>query len=69
MKEVILAHQKEIEESNVLTTLGLTEKNYIVLSAHREENIDNEKHFESLMNAVNKMAEKYQMPVIYSLQQ
>lgn len=67
MKEVILAHQKEIEESNVLTTLGLTEKNYIVLSAHREENIDNEKHFESLMNAVNKMAEKYQMPVIYSL--
>ena len=63
MKEVILAHQKEIEESNVLTTLGLTEKNYIVLSAHREENIDNEKHFESLMNAVNKMAEKYQMPV------
>ena len=67
MKEVILAHQKEIDESNVLTTLGLTEKNYIVLSAHREENIDNEKHFESLMNAVNKMAEKYQMPVIYSL--
>ena len=65
MKEVILAHQKEIEESNVLTTLGLTEKNYIVLSAHREENIDNEKHFESLMNAVNKMAEKYQMPVIF----
>ena len=61
MKEVILAHQKEIDESNVLTTLGLTEKNYIVLSAHREENIDNEKHFESLMNAVNKMAEKYQM--------
>lgn len=57
MKEVILAHQKEIDESNVLTTLGLTEKNYIVLSAHREENIDNEKHFESLMNAVNKMAE------------
>ena len=67
MKEVILAHQKEIDESKVLETLGLSQKKYIVLSAHREENIDHVEHFESLMNAVNSMAEAYQMPVIYSL--
>ncbi len=67
MKEVILAHQEEIAGSKVLMKLGLKEKGYIVLSAHREENIDNEAHFESLMNAVNTMAETYQMPVVYSL--
>ena len=67
MKEVILAHQEEIAGSKVLMQLGLKEKGYIVLSAHREENIDNEAHFESLMNAVNTMAETYQMPVVYSL--
>ncbi len=67
MKEVILAHQKEIDESKVLETLGLKEKEYIVLSAHREENIDHEEHFMSLMEAVNTMAETYQLPVIYSL--
>lgn len=67
MKEVILAHQEEISRSDVLERLGIQEKGYIVLSAHREENIDHEEHFESLMNAVNAMAETYQMPIIYSL--
>lgn len=67
MKEVILAHREDIARSNVLSQLGLEKKRYIVLSAHREENIDNQAHFESLMNAVNTMAATYQMPVIYSL--
>lgn len=67
MKEVILAHEVDIQNSKVLDTLGLDRGNYIVLSAHREENIDNEAHFNSLMNAVNVMAETYQKPVIYSL--
>lgn len=67
MKEVIAAHQKEIDSSTVLEELGLQKKNYIVLSAHREENIDNEKNFEGLMGAINKMAEIYNMPVIFSL--
>lgn len=67
MKEVILAHEEDIQNSKVLDTLGLDHGNYIVLSAHREENIDNEAHFNSLMNAVNAMAETYQKPVIYSL--
>lgn len=67
MREVILAHQNEIDHSTVLEQLGLQKEKYIVLSSHREENIDNEKHFNSLMNAVNVMAETYQMPVIYSL--
>ena len=67
MKEVILDHQAKINKSCVLEHLNLQEKRYIVLSAHREENIDHEEHFESLMNAVNIMAETYQMPVVYSL--
>lgn len=67
MKEVILAHQGEIDKSSVLKQLGLQEKGYIVLSAHREENIDHEGHFESLMSAVNVMADTYQVPVVYSL--
>jgi UDP-N-acetylglucosamine 2-epimerase (non-hydrolysing) len=67
LKEVILAHEKEINESSVLNQLKLEKGKYMVLSAHREENIDDEKHFESLMNAINNMAEYYKMPVIYSL--
>lgn len=67
MREVILAHQSEIESSNVLKEHGLQKKKYIVLSAHREENIDHEIHFQDLMHAVNVLAETYQMPVIYSL--
>lgn len=67
MKEVIKAHEKQIADSRVLEELQLNEGSYIVLSAHREENIDNERNFESLMRAVNAMAEAYQIPVIYSL--
>ena len=67
MKEVIMAHDAEIEASSVLKDLELEPKKYMVLSAHREENIDNERHFESLMNSINIMAENYNMPVIYSL--
>lgn len=66
MAEVIRDHRESIEASNVLNELGLEKDKYILVSAHREENIDNEKNFLSLMNAVNSMAEKYQMPVIYS---
>lgn len=67
MKEVILAHQDEIGKSSVLEQLGVKRRGYIVLSAHREENIDHKRHFESLMNAVNTMADTYQMPIVYSL--
>jgi len=67
MKEVITAHQHEIDSSCVLSTLSIEKGKYIVLSSHREENIDNEKNFMSLMCAVNTMAETYNMPVIYSV--
>lgn len=66
MAEILKVHQKKINESNVLETLELEKGKYILLSAHREENIDNEKNFFALMNAVNEMAETYDMPVIYS---
>lgn len=66
MCEVLEQHMKEIDASEVLKTLGLDEGKYIVLSAHREENIDNEEHFMSLMNAVNRIAEHYKMPIVYS---
>ena len=66
MKEVFKAFEKEIEASDVLERLGLERKKYILLSAHREENIDDEENFLSLMEAVNHMAEKYDMPIIYS---
>lgn len=67
MKEVILAHQEEINKSRILEELGLEKQQYIVLSAHREENIDHPEHFHSLMSAVNTMAETYQLPIVYSL--
>ncbi len=67
MKEIIVAHQKEIDNSKVLNDLDITAGTYIVLSAHREENIDDFDHFESLMDAVNTMARTYNMPVIYSV--
>lgn len=67
MREIITAHQKEISDSKVLSTLGLEKRKYIVLSAHREENIDNEENFNSLITAVNTMAETYHIPVIYSM--
>ncbi len=66
MKEVLLAHKDKIEASDVLTRLGLKSGKYILLSAHREENIDIEDNFMSLMNSVNIIAKKYKMPVIYS---
>lgn len=66
MAEVLHSNLKKIEGSNVLEKLGLTAGHYILLSAHREENIDTEKNFMNLMNAVNAMAEKYNMPILYS---
>ncbi len=66
MREVLRDHETEIEQSKVLQELNLKPKGYILLSAHREENIDHEDNFLSLMEAVNHIAEKYQMPVIYS---
>lgn len=66
MAEVLKANKEKIDSSRVLETLGLKKGKYILLSAHREENIDNEDNFMALMNAVNAMAENYKLPVIYS---
>jgi UDP-N-acetylglucosamine 2-epimerase (non-hydrolysing) len=66
MAEVLAANLKQIEASDVHTRLGLEKGKYILLSAHREENIDTEKNFLSLFTAINKMAEKYDMPILYS---
>lgn len=66
MAEVLRANLAEIKASDVLTRLNLKEGKYILLSAHREENIDTEENFTSLFTAVNKLAEKYDMPVLYS---
>ena len=66
MAEVLRANLAEIKASDVLTRLKLKEGKYILLSAHREENIDTEENFTSLFTAVNKLAEKYDMPVLYS---
>lgn len=66
MAEVLHNNFADIEASDVLNRLGLEAGKYILLSAHREENIDTEKNFFSLMNAVNAMAEKYDMPILYS---
>lgn len=66
MAEVLSECKAQIESSTILDTLGLKPNGYILLSAHREENIDIESNFFSLMNAVNAMAEKYDMPILYS---
>ena len=66
MAEVLHSNLKKIKNSDVLHRLGLEKGKYILLSAHREENIDTEKNFFNLMNAVNAMAEKYDMPILYS---
>ncbi|MBQ3506364.1 MAG: UDP-N-acetylglucosamine 2-epimerase (non-hydrolyzing) [Clostridia bacterium] len=66
MAEVLRANLADIEKSDILSRLGLQSKKYILLSAHREENIDTEKNFLSLFNAINKIAEKYDMPILYS---
>ena len=66
MAEVLHGNLDKIEASDVLNRLGLEPNNYILLSAHREENIDTDKNFESLFNAINALAEKYDMPILYS---
>ena len=66
MTEVLHKNMDKIQSSNVLSELDLEPEKYILVSAHREENIDNEQNFFSLMNALNYIAERYQLPVIYS---
>ena len=66
MAEVLHENLADIEASDIHTRLGLEKGKYILLSAHREENIDTEKNFTSLFTAINKMAEKYDMPILYS---
>ena len=66
MAEVLHENLRDIEASDVHVRLGLEKGRYILLSAHREENIDTEKNFLSLFNAINAMAEKYDMPILYS---
>ncbi len=66
MAEVLTENLEAIKASDVHRRLGLEKEKYILLSAHREENIDTEKNFLSLFNAINKMAEKYHMPILYS---
>lgn len=67
LAEVIHAHKEAITNNEIIEKLGIKSGKYILLSAHREENVDNEDNFISLMSAINGMAEKYQMPVIYSV--
>lgn len=66
MAEVLHENLAEIEKSDILKRLNLQPKKYILLSAHREENIDTEKNFTSLFTAINRLAEKYDMPILYS---
>ncbi len=67
MAEVIDKNMEKIKSSGILNELGLKKNSYILVSAHREENIDNEANFNSLMKALNDIAETYQMPIIYSM--
>jgi len=67
MSEIIAANRTKIDNSDVLERLKLREGEYFVLSAHREENVDNPKTFESLMTAVNALAEQYSLPVVFSV--
>jgi len=66
MREVLDKHAASIEASSVLDELNLEKEKYILLSAHREENVDLEEHFHSLMDAVNTVVDKYMMPIIFS---
>lgn len=66
MAEVLHANLEQIQASDILNELGLTEKGYMLLSAHREENIDTEKNFIDLFTSINKLAEQYDMPILYS---
>lgn len=67
LSEIIAVNEKKIAQSQALNKLSLNKKGYILLSAHREENIDNEMSFSSLMSAVNMLAKTYKMPIIYSV--
>ena len=67
MTEILAKYENQIADSDVLSTLGIKEKEYILLSAHREENIDIEKNFIALMSAINNMAQTLQKPIIYSM--
>lgn len=66
MREVLELYSESIDKSNILSELQIEKDKFFVLSCHREENIDNEDNFQSLMNAVNNIAEKYSMPIIFS---
>ncbi len=66
MAEVLTMNLDKINDSNVLDRLGLKKDNYILLSAHREENLDSDKNFNNLFTAINALAEKYDMPILYS---
>lgn len=66
MAEVLSVNMKSIDNSDVLSKLGLEDNNYFVVSAHREENIDIDKNFDNLMNSLNKVAETYKKPIIFS---
>ena len=68
IEAIVESNLDKIEASDIHTRLGLEKGKYILLSAHREENIDTEKNFTSLFTAINKMAEKYDMPILYNLQ-
>lgn len=67
MAEILKVHSSEIDSSNVLDELNLSKGKYILLSAHREENIDNEMNFNALMSSINEMASRYNVPIIYSM--
>lgn len=67
MTEVLEVNKEKIEKSNILTKLNLEKNKYILLSTHREENVDNEKNFNNLVESINSVAEKYQMPIIFSV--
>ena len=66
MAEVLSMNLDKIKKSDVLKRLGLEKNKYILLSAHREENLDSEKNFNNLFNAINALARKYDMPILYS---
>ncbi len=66
MKEVLYHNMKAIDESDILDRLSLEKGKYFVLSTHREENVDNPKNFESLINAINNVAKEYKMPIVFS---
>ena len=67
MTEVLEINKEKIEKSDILTKLNLEKNKYILLSTHREENVDNEKNFNNLVESINSVAEKYQMPIIFSV--